>query len=171
MTGQLTVRPEGPGDVAGIRSVLEAVFGEPTEANLVDALRQDPTAWLSWGSIVAADAARIVGHVLGTRMRVGGAAAVALAPLAVRPDRQRSGVGTALVEALVAAAGKRSERLIVVLGDPDYYGRFGFIPAIEHGVHGLYDGPEFQALTLVKPGAVGLAPRGEAVYPAAFRTL
>lgn len=165
------MRQELAGDEPAIRAVVAAAFGQPAEAGLVDALRRDPAAWLSWGSIVALAGDELVGHVLGTRLWVGGAAAMALAPLSVAPSWQRRGFGTALVNELIAVATEHRERLIVVLGDPGYYGRFGFAPAVDHGVYGLWDGPEFQVLALRAPGGIGLAPRGEAIYPHAFRLL
>lgn len=171
MGAPVAIRPESPDDRASIRAVVAAAFGQDAEADLVDALRRDPTAWLSWGSIVAVAGDLVVGHVLGTRLRVGGAAAIALAPLAVSPPWQRRGIGSRLVHALIDTAIGYRERLIVVLGDPAYYSRFGFGPAADCGVTGLWDGPEFQALALARPGGIGLAPRGAAVYPPAFRVL
>jgi putative acetyltransferase len=57
-----------------------------------------------------------------------------LGPLAVRPNRQRAGIGAALMQAALAAGDRGGTELIVVLGEPDYYGRFGFEPASRHGL-------------------------------------
>jgi putative acetyltransferase len=75
-----------------------------------------------------------VGHVAASRAGVGGAPAVALGPIGVRPDRQRRGIGTALVEALLRAADEAGERAVVLLGDPAYYRRFGFRDSRRLGV-------------------------------------
>ncbi len=86
------------------------------------------------------------------------------------PEWQQKSAGSALVRTGVARARQRDERLILVLGDPRYYGRFGFRAAIPLGVHGPCDdaGPAFQALVL--PG-VGPVPSGRAIYPDPFAGL
>ncbi|HEU4492467.1 MAG TPA: N-acetyltransferase [Jiangellales bacterium] len=162
-------RSGDPGEVATIRAVVRRAFGQEDEADLLDALRADP-AWLPDLALVAllgpAPGGPVVGHVAGTRLDVGGGAAVALAPLAVDPDHQRRGVGSALVEAQLAAARGLGERLVVVLGDPAYYSRFGFRPARELGITGPYDdaGEAFQALPLTDGPLVS----GWATYAAPF---
>lgn len=162
-------RSSDPAEVAAIRAVVRRAFGQEDEADLLDALRADP-AWLPDLALVAllgpSPGGRVVGHVAGTRLDVGGGAAVALAPLAVDPDHQRRGVGSALVQAQLAAARGLGERLVVVVGDPAYYSRFGFRPARELGVTGPYDdaGDAFQALPL----AGGPAVSGWTTYAAPF---
>ncbi len=112
----------------------------------------------------------IVGFAALSRITVGGRPALALAPVAVAPERQQTGAGSALVRTGIARAADRGERLILVLGDPRYYGRFGFRAAIPMGIHGAYDeaGPAFQALAL---RGAGLIPSGLAVYPDLFAGL
>jgi predicted N-acetyltransferase YhbS len=160
------VRPEAPDDVAGVQQVLAAAFGRPDEADLVAALRDDP-AWVSDFSFVAVAGPQVVGHTLLTRLTVGGAPALALAPVAVLPERQGEGIGTAMVRAGLDVAGRRGERLVVVLGDPVYYARFGFVPARTLRVTGPFEsaGDAFGALVLGNPAK---APTGRAVYAAAF---
>jgi putative acetyltransferase len=177
-------RANDPAELAAIRAVVRRAFGQDDEAELLDALRADP-AWLpdlglvavlrpdrdgtishpGGGGAVGAFGG-IVGHVAGTRLDVGGDPAVALAPLSVAPEHQRRGVGTALVVAQLAAARAQGEVLVVVLGDPAYYHRFGFRPARALGVTGPYDeaGNAFQALPLT----AGPVPTGWAAYAAAF---
>ncbi|WP_246157985.1 GNAT family N-acetyltransferase [Catellatospora sichuanensis] len=133
------IRRETPADIDAIRTVTEAAFGpryapDPApEPGLVDQLRAD-TGWLPALSLVAEVDGEIVGHVVCTRGRVGDTPALGLGPLSVRPDHQRAGVGSALVHAVLGAADALGEPLVVLLGDPGYYRRFGFGPAQELGV-------------------------------------
>lgn len=130
------IRRETPADVDAIRSVTEAAFGpryapDPApEPGLVDQLRAD-AGWLPALSLVAEVEGEIVGHVVCTRGHVGGTPALGLGPLSVRPDRQRAGVGSALMHAVLGAADALGEPLVALLGDPALYRRFGFRPAQE----------------------------------------
>ncbi|MFD4658029.1 GNAT family N-acetyltransferase [Kitasatospora sp. NPDC058444] len=164
---KVTTRVECPDDAPATRRVHMAAFPGPDEADLVDALRRDP-AWLPGLSVVAVDGAGLViGHALLTRLRVGDGRGLALAPVAVAPEWQRRGVGELVVRAALAAAEEAGEKLVVVLGDPEYYGRFGFAPAGRHEVTGPFEVPEeyFQALPLA---AYDGAPRGLCRYPEPF---
>jgi putative acetyltransferase len=76
----------------------------------------------------------VIGHVLATRGHVGSRPALALAPLSVHPEEQGRGVGSALMHAVLGAADALGEPLVALLGDPDYYRRFGFRPCGEYGV-------------------------------------
>jgi putative acetyltransferase len=172
----MLVRRELAGDEASIRAVTAAAFARPgedvpVEAPLVDWLRASP-AWIAELSLVAVDpdgdcGRQIVGHVLCTRGTVGAAPALALGPLSVRPDRQRSGVGKALVHAVLAAADALGEPLVVLLGSTAYYPRFGFRPAGEYGITPLRPEWEehFQVRTLT---AYDPALRGAFAYPEPF---
>jgi putative acetyltransferase len=127
------IRRETERDVDPIRAVTAAAFASrrppgqiPPEARLIDELRAG-SAWLPALSLVAVTpAGDVIGHVLGTRGHVGRDPVLALGPLAVRPDRQRHGVGSALVHAVLGAADALGEPLVALLGDPAYYRRFGF---------------------------------------------
>jgi len=130
------VRRERPGDYDAVRAVHTAAFApSDVEARLTDELRED-AGFLSHLSLVAIDGNDVVGHVIATRgwLEPFGTPVLGLGPLGVRPDRQRSGVGTVLVHALLAVAEAADERLVALLGSPDYYGRFGFVAAAELGV-------------------------------------
>lgn len=146
-----------------------AAFGRAGEAGLVDALRGTP-AWVPELSLVAETDGGIVGHVLLTRVDISSGRGLGLAPVGVVPRRQRRGVGSALVRAALEAAATAGERLVVVLGDPAYYGRFGFVPASCYGLTCTYEVPEevFQALAL--PAYDG-APRGLVRYSEPFSAL
>jgi putative acetyltransferase len=158
----MRIRPERPEDREALRALLEAAFGRPAEADLVEALHAERAVVTS---LVAVEAG-LVGQVLISRltadppMRAG-----ALAPLAVRPDRQRQGIGTALVRAALADCRAKAIEAVFVLGDAAYYGRFGFTREAARPFQCLYAGPYHQALAL-RPGA--LAGGGRLVYPRAF---
>jgi putative acetyltransferase len=98
------------------------------------------TAWdarfLPHLSLVAVEGNDVVGHVIATRgwLEPLGHPVLGLGPPGVRPERQRAGVGTVLVHALLAVAEAADERLVALLGSPDYYRRFGFVPAVELGI-------------------------------------
>ena len=167
------VEPAQPSDFVAIHGVVASAFGQEAEAQLVERLRTG-AAWLPGLALVARSSAQPQGPVAGfaalIRLTVGGRAALALAPVAVAPEWQGQGAGSALVREGIARAVGRGERLVLVLGDPRYYGRFGFVPAIQMGISGPYDhaGLAFQALVL--PGGEP-APAGLAVYPDAFAGL
>ncbi len=136
----MIVRRERPADEAAARRVQVEAFssadgGEPVEADLLDELRVDP-GWIPELSLVAVTDGQVVGHVVCTRGRLGdhGVPAVGLGPIGVLPAAQGDGIGSALVHAVVAVAEARGEAVVALLGDPGYYGRFGFVPAAEHGV-------------------------------------
>ena len=152
----MVIRPERPGDAEAIHAVHAAAFPGPDEARLVDALRA--AGRLSLSLVAEADDGHVIGHVAFSPVSVDGASdGLGLAPLAVAPARQRRGVGHLLVTEGLAAAERAGAGFVVVLGDPDYYGRFGFNPAGDWGLSDEYGGgPAFQVLEL-RPGAV---PRG-----------
>jgi putative acetyltransferase len=157
------IRTETPADVDGIDSAVEAAFGRRDEADLVRALRAD-AAWLPGLSLVADVDGSVLGHVALTRAAVDGCTVLALAPLAVVPDHQRRGIGSALVMAALQRVAARPTPTVVVLGDPAFYGRFGFRPARELGITGPFgDIDEFQAL-----GTPATAPVGRITYAAPF---
>jgi putative acetyltransferase len=167
------IRRETPADIETIRAVTAAAFAAvhrdeaPAEAALVDELRRD-TAWLPAFSLVACGPdGDVVGHVLGTRGRVGSAPVLALGPLSVRPDHQRRGVGSALMHAVLGAADAVGESLVALLGDPGYYRRFGFRPAAEYGITPPVPewAPHFQVRALA---AYDPALHGEFAYPMPF---
>ncbi|HMT49953.1 GNAT family N-acetyltransferase [Dietzia sp. UBA5065] len=168
MTAHVTVRPETASDAPSVREVVLAAFPDVDEADLVDALRADEEAWIDGLSWVAVDAAgHLVGHSLLTRCHIGTASALCLAPCSVRPDRQREGVGTAVTAAALKAARRAGESLVVVLGHPDYYPRFGFERASTHGIRLSIEVPDESLMVLrLDPGA--RIPPGLVRYPRAF---
>ncbi|MEU7166310.1 N-acetyltransferase [Streptomyces morookaense] len=161
-------RAETSADIPSIREINLGAFPTPAEADLVDALRADPTAWIEGLSLVAADeAGHLAGHALLTRCHIGTTPALCLAPCAVRPERQRTGAGSAAIRAALAAASSLGERHVVVLGHPDYYPRFGFTRASDHGIGLTIDVPD-DALMALSLDADHPLPSGTVHYAAAF---
>ncbi|MFJ9391293.1 GNAT family N-acetyltransferase [Nocardioides sp. NPDC101246] len=178
----MLIRRERLEDVADIRAVTAAAFsgvehsappvepdGAPGEATLVGWLREDP-GWVPELSLVAEADGEIVGHVVATRGELAGRSALGLGPVSVSPARQRDGVGSALMHAVLGAADALGEPVVVLLGSPDYYGRFGFVPASSLGIEAPEPawGDYFQArpLAAYEPGL-----RGPFRYAAPFDRL
>ena len=140
----MELRAERVDDIDAIRAVQAAAFRRPEqpevipmEAGLVDALRADPLAWIPELSIVATDdTGTVVGHVICSRAWVGDARhpVLGLGPIGVVPALQGEGIGSSLVREAVSVADARRETLIGLLGNPAYYGRFGFVTSTEHGI-------------------------------------
>jgi putative acetyltransferase len=145
------IRRETSADIQAVHDVTEAAFAARPggEAWLVDALRADP-GWIPALSLVAEVDGAVVGHVVCTRGSVGDAPALGLGPLSVLPAHQRSGVGKALMHTVLGAADALDEPLVILLGDPAYYSRFGFAPASAYGITPPDPDwtPYFQARTL-----------------------
>ncbi|MFD3535858.1 GNAT family N-acetyltransferase [Streptomyces sp. NPDC058664] len=161
-------RPETAEDAPAVRRIVAEAFGSDAEAALVDALRLDPGAWLPGLSYVAeAPDGSVAAHALVTRCRVGDAPAAALAPVSVAPEHQRTGAGQAVVRAVLDAARLRGESLVLVLGHPEYYPRFGFVRASAYGIKPGFEVPDEAMMALVLDDSVPVPP-GTLVYPAAF---
>jgi putative acetyltransferase len=162
------VRRELPADAAAIRTVHRAAFETPAEASLVAALRADD-GWLPALSLVADDDG-VVGHVVCTRGTIAGAPALGLGPLGVVPARQRTGVGSALMHAILDAADALDEPIVVLLGHTDYYPQFGFVAAASLGITAPDPawGAHFQARPLT---AYTTSLTGEFRYAAPFDAL
>lgn len=160
------VRPEAPGDEADVHGINSAAFPTNEEANLVDALRKDPAARIDGLAMLTLDGDRPVGYALLTRCWIGSAAALALAPCAVLPEYQRTGAGSAAITAVLDAARAQGEKFVVVLGHADYYPRFGFKRAVDHGVKLSIDVPEEALMVLSLQGDE--IPSGTVKYAEAF---
>jgi putative acetyltransferase len=163
MSKALTIRPERPGDAAPVRALLDAAFGREIESQVVERLRADGDFILS---LVAENGEGIAGYAgfprLVLRLDERNVPVAGLAPVGVSPPLQRQGVGSALIRDGLARLKDRAERLVFVLGDPAYYGRFGF--TVMEGFVSRYAGPYFQALMLAPD-----APKaGRVSYPSAF---
>jgi len=163
----LLVREERLGDRERVRIVNEDAFGRPDEADLIDRLRAEGAVLLS---LVAEVDGHIIGHVLFSRMAVetaqGSLAAVSLAPMAVLPDHQGRGVGSQLVRRGLAELRDRGDRVVIVLGDKEYYSRFGFSPEKARYLASPFPPEAFLALELADGALAGI--HGAVRYPAAF---
>jgi putative acetyltransferase len=150
VTRDPSIRPEEPSDRDAIRAVHEQAFGDAAEADLVDRLRSDGELVLSLVAVLQG----VVGHVAFSRLELSDihVRAVALAPVAVLPPVQRSGIGTGLVREGLHRLAASGEDLVLVLGDPAYYRRFGFSPEQARGFTTPYDGPYLQGLALSEAG-------------------
>jgi putative acetyltransferase len=164
----LSIRVARDDDWPAIREVHRAAFGAEGDdvVRLVDALRADSALFVPDLSFVAVSVGGVAGHVMSTWVDVAGTPVLQLSPLGVLPAHQRRGHGSALVGATLAAV---REPLLLVEGNPAYYGRFGFVRADELGLlpppEALYDWA-FQVAVL--DDAVPL-PQGQTHYSAPFR--
>jgi putative acetyltransferase len=194
----LIIRAELPEDLAAIREVNRRAFNQDQEANLVDALRSNGAALLS---LVAILDGQVVGHIMyspatigtdsrsePTRVRVSNAAGTgegvtgegvtgaevtgaALAPMAVLPEHQRHGIGSKLIEAGTQKLRDSGHPFIIVLGHPDYYPRFGFIPANTLGITCEWDVPSEAFMILILDQSKTQTLSGLAKYRPEFATV
>lgn len=167
---RLRIRREAVDDRADILEVNRRAFARSHEARLVDRLRECSNG--DYLSLVAELDGCVVGHIVFSPIAIAGpngsTPATALAPLAVHPEHQYRGVGTALVRDGLTACRTGGHRIVIVLGHPDYYRRFGFISATDKGVHPPFEVQPgaLMALELVSGALAGIS--GIVRYPPAF---
>jgi putative acetyltransferase len=163
----LIIRAETIEDYEAIREVNRRAFGGDEEARLVDALRDQGYARIS---LVAELAGRVVGHIffsdLPIAIEAGTVEALALAPLAVLPSDQGRGIGSALVDLGLKACRRAGHRIVVVVGHPEFYPRFGFSARLAERLGSPFPGPAFMAIEL-DPGALE-GVEGAVRYPPPF---
>jgi putative acetyltransferase len=137
------VRAERPEDYHAVYQVNEQAFGRPEEADLVDALRKSNQPRIS---LVAEEGGRIVGHIFFSTVQIesetSATAALGLAPMAVLPEFQNQGIGSALVRRGLEECRNMGQEVVVVLGHTEYYPRFGFVPASQKGLSCEYPVPD-----------------------------
>lgn len=167
----MRIRTQSADDDGAVRQVNEAAFPTPVEADLVERLRAEADPVIS---LVAEDDGAIVGHILFSPVTLAADsdfAAFALGPMAILPARQRQGIGSNLVRAGLDECARLGCRAVFVLGHPDYYPHFGFVPASRYGIFSQFEVPDevFMVLEL-EPGALG-GKAGKMRYHAAFDAL
>ena len=163
----MTIREETETDFPEISALTEAAFGGEYEVELIEKLR---TARLMIVALVAVEEGCVVGHILFSELSVEIDArrvkTAASAPLAVRPDRQRRGIGSRLVEAGLQTLRNRGYDAVIVLGHPDYYRRFGFSPSLTASLVAPFSGKAFMGLELAVGSLSGTM--GSVRYPKEF---
>lgn len=165
----IIVRAETTEDHDAIHRVNELAFGQPNEADLVDALRANAHPHISLVAIVDE---QVVGHIFFSPVTIeseaGSFTAMGLAPMAVLPEYQNQGIGSQLVREGLKECQRLGEEIVVVLGHPNFYPRFGFAPASLKGLRSEYDVPDdvFMVLEL-REGALQVR-RGLVKYHAEF---
>ena len=166
MAGGVAIRPERHADRDAIARVHREAFRQEDEAELLHRLWASDD-YLPQLSLVAAAGGEIVGHVALSRARLEQRAVLALGPIGVVPPAQGQGIGTALMETAMARARDAGEELVVLLGHPGYYPRFGFVRASSLAITPQVEFPDeaFMALELWPGAAAG---GGRFFYPDAF---
>jgi putative acetyltransferase len=149
----VAIRDERATDAAVVHNLHAAAFARPAEAELVAALRRDGRVRLA---LVAEVGGAVVGHILFSPVTIAGApGGLGLGPMAVLPAHQRRGVGSALVRAGLARCLGIGEPVVVVVGHPEFYPRFGFVPAAARGLRCEYPVPdEAFMVNELRPGAL-----------------
>jgi putative acetyltransferase len=167
----LTIRPENDADRVAVFEVNRLAFGQDNEARLVEVLRAAPDH-IPELSLVAEMDGRVVGHILFSPIHIRAfirlVPALALAPMAVHPDFQRQGIGSTLVCHGLEACKTLGHKIVIVLGHPAFYPRFGFVPAIPKDILPPFDVPvdAFMVCELVPEACKHL--HGTVRYPHAF---
>jgi putative acetyltransferase len=147
------IRPEVRGDYPVVYAVNASAFETPAEANLVEVLRVEAHPYIS---LVAEESGEIVGHILFTPVELSGHTdlrIMGLGPVAVMPEQQKKGIGSALIKAGLKSCKYLGYGAVIVLGHKNYYPRFGFTPSVQYSITSEFDVPPevFMVVELV-PG-------------------
>jgi putative acetyltransferase len=161
---RMLIQGDSPAHHTAVRQLLVAAFPSPAEADLVERLRREGDAVMS---LVALEADRIVGHIMFSKM-VAPFRALGLAPVCVVADRRRQGIAAALIEHGIKLAKADDWEGIFVLGNPDYYQRFGFSADAATAFASPYAGPHLMLLAL-RP--IAKSAKGRIDYAPAFTSL
>ena len=164
----MQIRAEKESDISAVYSLNASTFQRSAEADLVDALRRQARPIVS---LVAERETIVVGHILFSPVSLEGwrdLKIMGLAPMAVATQHQRSGIGSALVRAGLEQCKKLGISAVVVLGHPEYYPRFGFLPSTRFNIRSEYDVPEEAFMVVeLEPGTL-LGASGRIKYHPAF---
>jgi len=157
----ISIRFEEVSDHEVVRAINLAAFEGGPEAELVDVLRASCPDHLS---LVAEDEGRVVGHILFTPVIVESSDRVVegmgLAPMAVKPELQRQGIGSALVRCGLELLRDRTCPFVIVLGHPEYYPRFGFERASSYDLQSQWEGVLDEAFMVLVFDPASLPDRG-----------
>ena len=160
----MIIRPETPADDDAIRRVNDEAFGSTSEGDLVAAIRASDR-FVPDLSLVAVSGDQILGHVISSYVDVETKRVLQVGPLAVAPSNQRQGVGSALMYETIRIADERGEPLLLIEGNPAYYGRFGFTRADEQGIEAPPEALAAKYFMLRPLDAYDASLRGRAIYP------
>ncbi|OWY65008.1 GNAT family N-acetyltransferase [cyanobacterium TDX16] len=158
----MIIRCENFTEYTDVFEINQLAFGQENEANLVDNIRQLPK-FNSALSLVAIESDRLVGHILFSEIAIvspqGEVTALALAPLAVLPQFQNQGIGSQLVRAGLKQCQVLGYKIVIVLGHPNFYNRFGFAPAIDKELRSPFSVPDeaFMVLELIPEALTGIS--------------
>ncbi|MDZ7956017.1 N-acetyltransferase [Nostoc sp. DedQUE09] len=165
----IDIRSETLSDYTAIAEVNRLAFGQENEAKLVEKIRNSDR-YISELSLVAEVENIVVGHILFSYIDLVGEETLqvlGLAPLAVHPQFQRQGIGSALIKAGLEIAEAKKEAIVIVLGHPHFYTRFGFQPSVVYEIESPFPVPE--EFFMVKPlQKYQKQYKGKVVYAAAF---
>ena len=167
----IAIQPEREKDYSAIHEINVLAFGRENEARLVNKIRE-ALDFIPELSLVAIKNGRVVGHILFSRIiiqsKAGSFPALALAPMAVHPKFQNQGIGSKLVRQGLERCRNRGHKIVVVVGHPQYYPRFGFSSARTKGLEAPFPVPDevFMVLELVR-GALHDT-TGMVTYPQEF---
>lgn len=165
----MSIRVEKPSDIETIWRINAEAFETEEEADLVDVLRASGVSYIS---LVYEENDELVGHIFFTPVELlgdtSGLRIIGLAPMAVIPQMQKRGIGSLLVKAGIQQCINEGYDAIVVLGYPNYYPRFAFLPSITYGIRSEYEVPDdvFMVLELREDSLKGK--RGMVKYHEAF---
>lgn len=176
MTEQLIFRQETSDDFEEVFKVNQIAFGQDNEAKLVDALRSNMKVFVPELSIVATENDKIVGHILLTKINIKDnkgnlTESLGLAPMAVKPELQKKGIGGQLIRTVLETAKDLGFKSVIVLGHENYYPKFGFEPANKWNIKAPFDVPTnaFMAIELDQDGLKNIS--GTVIYPKEFDTV
>jgi putative acetyltransferase len=167
--GTIAIRPERPEDSAAVVTINDRAFAGTAESGLVEAIKHSGRPVIS---LIACSDDIPVGHIFFSPIQIQSEGltipTLALAPMAVIPAFQRRGIGTLLVEAGLKECGRQGYQVVVIVGHPTFYSRFGFGPANGMGLRSVYSsaGDAFMALELSKGVLAGRT--GFVEYPVEF---
>lgn len=167
----VNVRSEEPSDYQKIYEINKIAFGGEVEARLVNNLRKTK-GFIPQLSLVAEKDGKVVGHILFSIIHINTGAdnipVLALAPMAVLPEYQKQGIGSLLIKEGLIKCKELGHKIVVLVGHPNYYPRFGFTPANERGLKLPFEAPEesFMVYEIIPNSLAGIT--GTIEYPPEF---